>query len=154
MLGIRCRGVPVRESVCLFWRETHKKSLRTSSRIRPEGQGKEGPRRRQRELVDNGEQKKAVRRWKQGKEGRRIEFRKTTAKTCWPTEAGLTNARRQVSIASGFVGVFARVHARVSSQNGQKVLQNFLFLALGANPGPCLSVYSFLPPSQLCFAYL
>ena len=33
------------------------------------------------------------------------EVRKATAKTCWPTDAGLTNAKRWVSIASGFVGV-------------------------------------------------
>ena len=47
------------------------------------------------------------------------EVRKVAARTCWLTDAGLTHARRWVSIASGSVRVFARVQAPVSSQNAQ-----------------------------------
>ena len=38
-----CVRVPVRESLCLFWLETHTKCLCARSPTRPEGQGKEGP---------------------------------------------------------------------------------------------------------------
>ena len=69
------------------------------------------------------------------------EVRKTTAKTCWPTEAGLTNTRCQH--CKGFVRVF------VSSQDAQ--ICHFSLRVLGANPSQCLFFCSFLPPSRLCF---
>ena len=143
-----CVWVPVRESLCLLWREPKQRAWAPT---RPEvDEGRKVPEKTERDLVDKGKQKEAVRRWKQGREDKRREVRKTTAKTCWHTEAGLTNARRQVSIASGLV----RVHARVSSQKAENVSKTSLYLALGANPGPCLFVCSFLPLSRLCFAYL
>ena len=131
--------VPVSESLFLLWRETHTKGLSTRSLARPEVD--EG-----RKVLEKTKrvswQRRAVRIWKQNRE-ERTKVRKTTAKICWPTEAGLNNSRRQVSIASGFVRVFARVHARVSSQNAQKMSQTSPFLTLGANPSPCLFVCLF-----------
>ena len=59
--------VPVRESLCLFWRETHTKGLCARSPTRPEGHGKEGPRdqstgevSQQKDAVSRREQKKPV----------------------------------------------------------------------------------------------
>ena len=88
-------GVPVRRSLCLFWRETHTNGLCAESPMRPKGRGKESPREQSAEGSSRDQSAEGgLRRWKQGREERRTEVRKTTAKTCWPTEAGLTNMRR------------------------------------------------------------
>ena len=96
------------------------------SRETGSGGGKEGPREdRERESVDKGRQKITVQgRTQSAEEGsekmsaeqRResAEVRKTTAKTFWRTKAGLTNAKRWVSIPSGFVEVSRKIHARNS----------------------------------------
>ena len=165
-----CVWVPFRETLCLFWREIHTKGLRVRSLTRSEED--EG-----RKVQEIYRQERAVKRRSQSGEGSgrdqsteqvsqemrvgqrgdpSTEFRKAFAKTCWPTDAGLTNARILVSIPSGFVRVFARVHAHVSSQKAQKVSQTS---PLGVNPSPCLFVClfvylfvcSFLPPSRLCW---
>ena len=39
-----CVWVPFKESLCLFWRETHSKGLRARSPTWPRGRRKEGPR--------------------------------------------------------------------------------------------------------------
>ena len=99
--------MPVRESLCLFWRETHPKGLCLRSPTRPDVD--EG--RNIRERTEGDSQKKgaaetsrlnrSVKRWVREKGDQSTEVRYATAKTCWPTDAGLTNARRWVSIPSG-----------------------------------------------------
>ena len=65
----------------------------------------------QKETISRREQKEPVDRtvqsgrWKQHREEGIAEVRKTTAKTCWPTEVRLANTRKWVSIPIGFVEV-------------------------------------------------
>ena len=155
MLDIRCVGVCGCQSDNRFVSFSTKPTQRACAQDR-KWTRKGRSQKRQKKTVCRRDQsiEQAVTWWKQGREERRAEVRKTTAKTCWPTETVWTNAKRQVSIVSGFVRVFIRVKACISSQNSQKVSQTSLFLALGAGPSPCFSVCSFLPHSRLCFTYL
>ena len=103
-----------------FTRETYSKSLGERFPTSPEvDEGMEVPEKTervswQRRPEEDGQQKGPVDRtgqsgrWKQGREERRTEVRKTTAKTCWSTEAGLTNARKWVTIPSGLVEVLRK----------------------------------------------
>ena len=168
------RCVAIRFRLC--WR--HSLSVLTWSLQKgPEGEitretgsrgWKEGPREDreraswQRKAEENSRFEIAVQRMTQSAEGgcektevgqRResTEVRKTTAKTYWPTEAGLTNARRcqhckwLVRISFEYTLTLAhRMHS----------VTDFPFLVLGVDPSPCLFVCSVPPPSQLCFAYL
>ena len=101
----------LRRSLCLFWCETHTKRLRTRSSARPEVKAGRKVREktervsRQRRAKETSRLEIAVQRMRQSAEGgnenmevgqRRepTEVKKMTAKTCWPTEAGLTNAKR------------------------------------------------------------
>ena len=118
LCGCVCVWVPVRESLCLFWRETPKKALCTRSPTRPE----EGS--QQKGAEEESRQERSVKRRTQSGEGsnrdqsteqasqemrvgqrgdQSTEVRK--AKACSPLDARLTNARIQVSIPCGFVGV-------------------------------------------------
>ena len=121
--------VPLRESFYQFWRVTHTKGLRTRSPTSPE-EGRSEKRwksSQQKGAEETIRQNRSVRRWESATEDTsQQKSEKAAARTWWPTKAGLTNAGGWVSIASGFVIVFARVHARISSQNAQKVLQTLL----------------------------
>ena len=102
-----CVWVSVRESLCLFSHETHTEGLDARSLARPEvDEGRKVPEKTERV---------SWQRWPEGDsqgQSRRWEWdRRRTQST-------------EVSVASGFCGSFVRVHARVSSQNAQKVLRN------------------------------
>ena len=113
MLGIRCVsvcGCPSENSFVCFGAKPTQRLAHEISHETWRGWRKEGPReekktvsrRKQKGLVDRTGRSK---RWNQDREERRTEVRKTTAKTCSPTEAGLTNARKWVSIPCCFVEV-------------------------------------------------
>ena len=55
-----CVWVPVREPLCLFWRETHTKGLRTRSPTRPEVKRERRSERRQKKAVSRREQKRTI----------------------------------------------------------------------------------------------
>ena len=110
VLAFRCVGVctPVREFLCLLLRETHTKGLRARSPARPEvEEGKNVPEKTESQLTKGGWREQSAWDSSPGKDtvdsekmdvGQRREWtevRKTAAKTCWPTAAGLTNARRR-----------------------------------------------------------
>ena len=118
-----CVWMPVRESLCLLWRETHTKGLRTRSPIRRRQSGGESRTEKREEL--NSEI--------------RLLIPVDLQRLGWPTRGD-----KSVLVVAGFMRVFARVHARVSSQNAQKVSQTSPFLALGANQSPCLFVCLFV----------
>ena len=121
--------MPVRKSLCLFWRETHAKGLSTRSSTRPEvGEG-----RNVREKAEVSQQKGVE---EMSRLKRAVKRKRKTQST-------------EVSMACGFCGSFAPVHARVSTQNAQKSVTEFPFLRMELTP--CLLVCSFLPPSRLCF---
>ena len=114
-----CVWVPVRESFCLFWRETLTKSLRMRSPTKPKGRGKEGPReesteeKRRRQSAEWSRRDELAGENSQEKVNQEMRFRQRGEQST------------EVSMANGFVRVFARVHARVSSENAQKVSQTF-----------------------------
>ena len=64
MLAIRCVGVcvPVRESLCLLWRETHTKGLRVISPARPEAEkGRKVPKKdRESQLTKEGRREQSA----------------------------------------------------------------------------------------------
>ena len=103
--GCGCVWVPVRESLCLFGRETQTKGLLARSPTRQEGRGKEGPRddlavEESREDIQQegaegtSRENSSVREMRVGQRGdQSIEVRKADAWTCWPTDAWWTNAR-------------------------------------------------------------
>ena len=86
---------PLRRSLGLFWHKTHTKDLRVRSPVRLEvekgrkiwGKSERAKGSWQRKAEENSRLEIAVQR-------RTQEVRKMIAKTCSPTEAGLTNARR------------------------------------------------------------
>ena len=124
------------QRISLFWRETHTKGLRARSPARPE--------------VDEGK--------KVPEKTERASWQRKAEETS-RLESAVKRRRRtqsiEVSIASGFCGSFARVHARVNSQIAQKVLHRLPpLLTFGADPSPCLIVCSSLQPSRLCFVWL
>ena len=150
MGGIRfsvCRCQPENPFVCFGAKTTQRAWVRDPPRDRK--RSREGrSQRRQRESVNKGRQKDTVSRreqkgpvdragqsgrWKQDREERRTEVRKTTAKTCWSTEAGLTNARKWVSIPSGFVEVSRNYTPAIDcrcAESYTKVSQTSPFLRL------------------------
>ena len=99
-----CVWVPVRESLCLFWHETHAKGLRTRSPMRSEGRGKEGPRENRRRWSAEGRAEKTVDRDE--------------------------NRAEKMSALLVALRVFARVHARVRTQDAQKMSQTSPLLHL------------------------
>ena len=140
-----CVWVPVREFLCLLWCETHTKGLGTRSLARPEvDEGRKISEKTervswQRRPEEDGQQKGPVDRtgqsgrWKQCREERRTEVRKTTVKTYWPTEAGLANARKWVGILSGFVEVSRKYMSTIAwkcTENYSKVSQTLPLLHL------------------------
>ena len=118
---------------CLFWRKTHTK--RPACEISHEtGSG--------REKAEDSRQEWSVKRRIQSAEGE--QRREST------DESVRDETSQQKSALLVALWVFARVHARVSSQNAQKVT-DFPLLRLELTQ---VRVCSFLPPSQLCFTYL
>ena len=62
-----------------------------------------------------------------------IEVRKAAARTCWPTDAGFTNARIWVSIPSGFVEVSRKYTPAIAckcTESSTKVSQTSPLLRL------------------------
>ena len=142
--------VPVRGSLCLFWRETHTKGLRARFPTSPEeDEGRKVP-----------ERKKGVRRRNQNREGSRTDQlreqgsrqksgeadgreRPPLEPIDW--DAGLANVKRWVSILCSFVGIsleytLTRAHRILGKYH------KLLPFALGANPSPWLFVLLFLHP--------
>ena len=79
------------------------------------------------------------------------EIRKAAARTYWPKNTGLTNARR-CRHSSWLCGSFAQIHTQDSRQMHGELLKSvtdFPPLALGANPSPIICP-SFLLPPRLC----
>ena len=77
------------------------------------------------------------------------EVRKTTAQTCWPTEAGLTNARKWVSIPSGFVEVSCKYTPAIAckcTERCTKVSQTSPLLRLNLNQARVCSFVLFFHP--------
>ena len=156
--------VPVRESLCLFWCETHTKSLRARTPTRPEeDEGKKVP-----ETVDwRGQSREEGRSQQKGaggdqltkqiSQGMRVgqrgdqstEVRKAAARTCWPTDTGFTNARIWVSIPSGFEEVslkYTPVIAWKCTGSSTKVSKTSLLLWLEVTQScDCLFFFSFIP---------
>ena len=139
-LGIGTRCIAIRFRLC--WRHSDdlfvcfsaKPTQKTEGEICHEtgsGGGKEGPREDredswQSRTEENSRLEIAVQRMRLSAEGgsekmdigqRResTEVRKATAKTCWPTEAGLTNARR-CQLVCGLEEVSCKIHANNSLQ--------------------------------------
>ena len=116
---------PVEESLSLFWREIHTKDQRARSFPKPEwtreGRSREN---RERQLTTEGRREQSAWDSSSGKDtvgsekmevGQRresTEVKKTTAKTCWSTEAGLTNARRQSRDGSAFLVALWKFRAK------------------------------------------
>ena len=142
--------MPVRGSLCLFWRETHTKGMRVRLPTRPEeDEGRQSPR---------AEQKKGVNRRGQSTEqgsqqGRAVNRnrRKPTVKEMQllgpvDPEAVLANVRGWVSIPGGCEGISLECRLAIAyrcTESFTKVSQTSLFLALGANPSPWLFVLLF-----------
>ena len=81
------------------------------------------------------------------------EVRKATAKTCWPTEAGLNNARR-CQYCLWLCESFAQNRRLWLSTNARRAAQchiDFPLLALGADSSPCLFVCSFSSTLSVVF---
>ena len=140
-----CVWVPVRGSLCLFWRENHTKGLCARYPTKPE---KEEGRKfseisRQDRAVRRSGQNRPVKRTDQSTEvGGRWRLRKTFQ------DSGLTNARKWVCIPSGFVRVSPE-YTLVLAHRMHKSVTNFSLLAVEAKPIPWLFVL-FLPPTRLC----
>ena len=120
-----CMCVLVRESLCLFWRETHTKGLRARSPTRPEeDEGRKIP---ERQPAEGSSRDQSTGEVSQEKDTvSRREQKRPVDRTGLPGDeswAERGDQSTEVSIASGFVRVFARVHARVSLQDAQKVSQ-------------------------------
>ena len=117
--------MPVRGSLCLFWRETHTKSLRARFPMRPEeGEGRQGPR--------------AVNRTRQSARERAINRsrgkRKTTARNCGPRRR-VGQCERISQHSRWLCGNFARIQACDSPQMHRKLhkvsqISSFLCLEL------------------------
>ena len=73
--------------------------------------------------------------------------RNAAARTCWPTDAELINARKWVSIPSGLVEVSRKYTLAIDCK-----WTNFPPLALGAIPS-LIDCSSFLPLTPLCILY-
>ena len=129
----------------VFWLETHTKSLRARSPTRPEEEkGRKVPEISwQRRAEEESRQERSVKRKTQSAEGSTRDSRHERAVKRRRTQSAKGSTRDQsteqvsremrvgqrgnqstkVSIVSGFVRVFARLHAHVSSQDAQKVSQ-------------------------------
>ena len=150
-----CVWVPIRESLCLLWRETHTKGLSAISTARPEvDEGRKVPEKTerlswQRRAEEGSREIKAGQRREKNRGQKDWLLRPVDLqRPGWPTredKSALLVALWEFSLAY----TFALAH-RIP----QKLSQTSPFLALGVNPSPCLFVCSFLPPSRLCFAYL
>ena len=135
--------VSASQKIPSFWCETYTNGLRAWFPTKPEeDEGrKEGPRR---------EQKKPVKRRKQN-----VWTKQSTGESKWLL--GCIDRRPdwptwEDESAWWLCGNFVRIHTRDSLQmHGElhKSVTNFSFPVLRANPSPCL--FSFLPPSRLCF---
>ena len=124
-----CRRVPIRGSLYLFWCETHTKGLRARSTTR---RGKECPR------GEQGSQRI----------GQSTKDGGSRLLACVDPEAGSANVKRcQCSWWS--YGIFARIHARDSSQNAWKVSQTSPFLRLELTQVRVCSLF-FHPLGCLC----
>ena len=161
--------VPLRRSLCLFWRETHTKNWGQDLPRDRKWRRKEGPREDRESSWQSREEETsrreiAVQRMSQqkeaGKDGSRAEKRVNRSQKgdCLDllTYRGQVNLREKMSaLLSAFVEVSCKIHARDSLQMHREcTVSPTPFLALGADPSPCLFVCSFFPPSRLCFAYL
>ena len=124
--------MPVRVFLCLFWHETHTKSLRARFPTRPgEDEERQGPK-----AVNRSRGKATVRERRAAKRG-----------------VGVCGLRSQVSQRERasqrswwLCGNFTRIHARDSPQmhrKPQKSVINFSPLALGANLSPCCLFFFF-----------
>ena len=124
--------VPVWESLSMLWHETYTKGLRVRFATRPEvDEGRKVGEKTERfcwqkKAEENSRLEIAVQRRTQSTEGgseqteagqrsESTEVRKTTAKTCWPTEAGLTNARRQSTDESALLVALWKFRAKYST---------------------------------------
>ena len=133
--------VPVRGSLCLFWHETHTKSLCARFPTRPEeNEGRQGPRDTRTEQASR--QERAVNRCR----------RKPTARTSGPRSR--VGQRERMSQHSWWLcGNFARIHTRHSSPMHRKLCKSvtnfspFFHLEL-TQVHVCL--FHFPPPSRLC----
>ena len=168
MLGIcfcGCVWVPVRWSICLFWRETHTKSLCKRSPMRPEEdkgrkvpdtvgrteQSREGHSQQKRTI---GSQEKVSQRWELSREetsqqkSERLLLELVDLQMMgWPK-------REDESAFLMVCGSFMWIHARKSLQmHGElhKSVTNLSLLALGANPSSCLFVLFLSTPPVVYF---
>ena len=100
-----CGWVPVRGSLCLFWRETHSKGLHPRSPTRP----KEDEWSQENREVDRTEQSTEVGESRESREeGSRLigaVCRREQELESVDSKAGLANGRWWVSVPGGFVGI-------------------------------------------------
>ena len=110
-----CVGASQMTSLSLLARNPHKGLAREISHEIRSGRGKEGLREQsagESSQEKDSQQKGAEQVSQEMRVGQRgdqsTEVRKAAARTCWPTDAGLTNARRRVSIPCGFLEVLRK----------------------------------------------
>ena len=105
--NLLCVGVPVRESLCVDFVQKHTKGLSTRSPTRPEAdEGRKVPKisRHERAVKRKTQSAEGSSRYQSTEQasqemwvgqggGQLTQVRKATARACWPTDAGVTNAR-------------------------------------------------------------
>ena len=112
-MAIRCVGcvcVPVRESLCLLWREPHSKSLTSRSLARPEvDEERKVPEKKEGQLTkEDGEMQSTT----ESRGGRWLEIA-VQGKDGQQKEAVREHCQRWVSIPRGFVELSRKIHTIV-----------------------------------------
>ena len=134
------------ENLCLLWRETQTKVLSSRSPTRPEiEEERKVPEKTESQLTKKDEERQST------TESRRDQ-------SVWDSSSGEGRSAeggskgRQLAFLVAFVEVSRKIQARNSLQmHGEcKVSQN-PFLALGADPSPCLFVCSFSSTLSVVF---
>ena len=131
--------VPVRGSICLFWREIPTKGFPARFLTRPEEDGG-----RKVSELKRRSQSREVEKTDQSTDENRVVSRREQELGLW-TQGRFGQRRRWVSIPWWLCGNFARVHVRFSSQK-HRLLGKFTdssLLTLGANSSPWLFVLLF-----------
>ena len=153
-----CVGASQWNSLSVLARNPHKGPAREISHKTRNRRGKEGPREDRKTQSAKGSRRdqsteQVSQEMRVGQRGdQSTEVRKVAAKTCWPTDAGLTNARRWVSIPSGFVEVsrkYTPAITRKCTESYTKVSQTFPLLCVElTQASDCLFFFSSTP--RLC----